>query len=421
LFDNQTIILQNFNKDDLRNEDFRFDDFDSAEKGDLVIANNGSSGDDIIYGDGSFQQAQGGRLHTESRGSIDLYDKLIADVNGDGFDDLTWMYSGGSGLYAFTALSNGDGSFQNAQGGQLLTGNFGSYDAYDKVVADVNGDGLDDITWMYSGGSGFYAFTSLSNGDGTFQQAQGGQLQASNRGSYDAYDKVIGDVNGDGLDDLTWMYSGGSGFYAFTSLSNGDGTFQQAQSGQLQASNRGSYDAYDKVIGDVNGDGLDDITWMYSGGSGLYAFTSLSNGENENFNSGDGDDEVYGQNGRDTINGEAGDDKLYGEGDDDVINGGEGNDNISGGLGVDLLIGGSGADSFDFSSLEDSSINVIDNIEDFEQGIDKINLAEIEEGLSFNSFEFTVENGHTIIKDKNSDFAIDVVGQFNLTEDDFNF
>ena len=113
--------------------------------------------------------------------------------------------------------------------------------------------------------------------------------------------------------------------------------------------------------------------------------------------------------------------ELYGEDGDDFISGSNGSDKINGGKGQDILIGGSGEDSFDFSSLEDSSINAIDTIEDFEQGIDKINLSQIEEDLSFNSFEFTVENGHTIIKDKNSDFAIDVVGQFNLTEDDFNF
>lgn len=78
-------------------------------------------------------------------------------------------------------------------------------------------------------------------------------------------------------------------------------------------------------------------------------------------------------------------------------------------------------DSFDFSSLADSSINAADLIEDFEQGSDKINLSEIKEDLSFDSFEFVVENGHTIIKDKNSDFAIDLQGTFNLTENDFDF
>jgi hypothetical protein len=71
--------------------------------------------------------------------------------------------------------------------------------------------------------------------------------------------------------------------------------------------------------------------------------------------------------------------------------------------------------------LEDSSINAMDQIEDFEQGVDKINLSKIEEALSFESFEITVQNGHTIIKDKDSDFAIDLNGQFDLGEDDFLF
>ena len=60
-------------------------------------------------------------------------------------------------------------------------------------------------------------------------------------------------------------------------------------------------------------------------------------------------------------------------------------------------------------------------VEDFEQGLDKINLSEIEEDLSFESFEFVVENGHTVIKDQDSDFAITLQGQFNINEDDFVF
>ena len=94
---------------------------------------------------------------------------------------------------------------------------------------------------------------------------------------------------------------------------------------------------------------------------------------------------------------------------------------MHGGLGADRLFGGQGEDYFDFSSLEDSSINAVDEIEDFEHGSDKIDVSKIEEDLSFESFEFVVENGHTIVKDKNSDFAINLQGQFNLNEDDFIF
>jgi len=80
-----------------------------------------------------------------------------------------------------------------------------------------------------------------------------------------------------------------------------------------------------------------------------------------------------------------------------------------------------GNDSFDYSSLEQSSINAINEIEDFDQGEDKMNLSQIEEDLSFDLLEFVVENGHTIIKDKNSDFAINLTGELSLNEDEFLF
>ncbi|EAW30848.1 hypothetical protein GP2143_02954 [marine gamma proteobacterium HTCC2143] len=119
--------------------------------------------------------------------------------------------------------------------------------------------------------------------------------------------------------------------------------------------------------------------------------------------------------------GDSSDNNLIGVGDDDIMIGGDGNDTLTGNDGADILSGGSGADSFNYSSLEDSSINVMDEIEDFEQGSDKINLSEIEEDLSFDSFEFVVENGHTVVKDKNSDFAIDLQGEFALIQEDFIF
>lgn len=113
--------------------------------------------------------------------------------------------------------------------------------------------------------------------------------------------------------------------------------------------------------------------------------------------------------------------QLFGEDGNDTIEGSGGSDKINGGLGQDILIGGSGADSFDFSSLSDSSISSMDKIEDFEQGLDKIDLSQIDSDISFESLEFSNINGHTIIKDKGSDFAIDLKGQFDMHKADFIF
>ena len=120
-------------------------------------------------------------------------------------------------------------------------------------------------------------------------------------------------------------------------------------------------------------------------------------------------------------NGNSGNNVLTGVGDSDTLIGGAGNDILHGGGGKDVLNGGSGSDSFDFSSLSDSSINATDLIEDFEQGFDKINLSGMDQHMSFNALQFTFENGHTIVKDHNSDFAVDLKGHFDLVQSDFIF
>ena len=331
LFDNQTIILQNFSKDDLRNEDFVFDNFDFATKGDLVIAGNGSNGDDTIYGDGSFTKHHSLNSFLQGSGSKDSY--VTGDFNGDGNTDIaTFNYhNSGNSAYSWVALSNGENTqFTTGSGNDEVYGGKGD----DKLYGESGNDNL-------LGGIGN-------------DELHGGTGNDDLKGE-DGYDLLFG---GDGDDEL----SGGNG--------------------------------NDKLYGGNNNDTL-------KGGSGY--------------------DIIEGNSGNDNLDGGSGNDLLKGGEGNDTINGGLGDDNISGGLGLDILSGGMGSDSFDFSSLEDSSINVTDEIEDFEQGIDKINLSDIEEDLSFDSFEFVIENGHTVIKDKNSDFAIDLNGQFNLNEDDFIF
>lgn len=59
----------------------------------------------------------------------------------------------------------------------------------------------------------------------------------------------------------------------------------------------------------------------------------------------------------------------------------------------------------------------MDLIEDLEQGSDKIIPSEIKEDLSVNSFKFTVANGHVVVKNKNSNFAINLQRKFCINED----
>ncbi|WP_299590583.1 Hint domain-containing protein [uncultured Tateyamaria sp.] len=59
----------------------------------------------------------------------------------------------------------------------------------------------------------------------------------------------------------------------------------------------------------------------------------------------EGDDEIFGGAGDDTITGDGGNDSLFGEGDNDSVSGGSGNDLVDGDGGADTLDGGSGTDT----------------------------------------------------------------------------
>ena len=72
-----------------------------------------------------------------------------ADINGDGLTDLLWMYHGSLGLYVSTALNQGDGTFASATAATQLSSV--AHGGWTNHPADINGDGLTDLLWMYHG------------------------------------------------------------------------------------------------------------------------------------------------------------------------------------------------------------------------------------------------------------------------------
>jgi subtilisin-like proprotein convertase family protein len=131
---------------------------------------------------------------------------------------------------------------------------------------------------------------------------------------------------------------------------------------------------------------------------------------------------LYGQAGNDVLWTSEGDDTIYGGDGEDAINGGIGNDKINGGAGKDVLFGGKGSDLFDFSNLTDSTTTDMDIIEDFQQGEDKIDLSDLFDPSELGeALAYHIEEGDTLLQDHNSDFAVKIIGEFQLDTDDFIF
>jgi len=176
---------------------FAVGDFNGDGKTDVVVSTTVNAQELIsIYlsnGDGTFTL---GSQYTEQAGG-----PYVADVNGDGKLDLVFV-----GNPVFVMLGNGNGTFQSAITGPILTSASGT------VIMDFDGDGVPDIVAGTYDGIAFLK----GNGNGTFQNPV-----YSNAFILFCCEMKAEDINGDGKLDLV---SNSDNILAM--LGNGDGTFQ---------------------------------------------------------------------------------------------------------------------------------------------------------------------------------------------------
>lgn len=193
---------------------------------------------------------------------VDQHPRMMADVNGDGLDDIVGFSNAG----AYVALSNGS-SFSSPA---LWVNNYGYetggwwVDRHPRMMADVNGDGRADIVGFGNAG----AYVSLSSGSGFSAPS----LWVNNYGYssgwlMDRHPRFVTDIDGDERADIVGFGDAG----AYVSRSTGVGF----EAPQLWGGNFGyvvggwRVDRHPRVVGDVTGDGLKDIVGF--GYAGAYA------------------------------------------------------------------------------------------------------------------------------------------------------
>ncbi|WP_157573160.1 FG-GAP-like repeat-containing protein [Novosphingobium sp. AAP83] len=193
----------------------------------------------------------------------DSFARTLADVNGDGFADIVGFGVAGT----FVSLGTGTGSFGTAS---LALNNFGanqgwsSNNVFHREVGDVNGDGHADIVGFGAAGT----LVALGQANGTFAAAT---LALGNFGTnqgwstQDVFTRDLADVNGDGRDDIVGF--GVAGTFVAYGLDNGTfstAAFDLANFGRDQGWS--SDNTFHRELADVNGDGFADIVGFGFGG-----------------------------------------------------------------------------------------------------------------------------------------------------------
>ena len=343
---------------------------------------NGGEGNDRVYGKVGDDEVYGG-------GGNDLL------VGNDGNDTL----NGGAGIDRLLGGNDND----------TLSGGSENDTLYGQNGDDIlNGDEGNDFI---NGGSGIDTLNGGLGEDSLYGE-DGNDTLFGNEDN----DLLVGN---DGNDTL----NGGAGIDRLLGGNDNDTLSGGSENDTLYGQNG------DDIL---NGDEGNDFI---NGGSGI---DTLNGGLGEDSLYGeDGNDTLFGNEDNDTLYGNNHNDTLYGNEGDDYLNGGSGNDILNGGIGEDMLTGDVGEDIFKFDTLEDSEINKsdlnlkyndLDIISDFLQGQDLIDLSgiamfnniqygdDLDSGLSYH-----YKNSHTIIEDHNSDFAIKLIGEVELTNSDFIF
>ncbi len=212
----------------------------------------------------TFLAVKSGAAVAGSTGNFDRFTAKPVDIDGDGISDLVYVGSGSWGWAVYAWRGRGDGTFAPFGPGAGIPAiqQAGNFDSWSVDVADLNGDGLADVLLTYADGSGAKAYAWRGRGDGTFTALNNGNPGLVQSGNFAFSTRRITDLDGDGIADLVYSWSGPptgtpEGFvYAWRGA--GDGTFTPYNNAaKVVSAPEARMSVWDVV--DVNGDGIGDI------------------------------------------------------------------------------------------------------------------------------------------------------------------
>ncbi|GAB5536935.1 MAG: hypothetical protein Rubg2KO_31840 [Rubricoccaceae bacterium] len=122
-------------------------------------------------------------------------------------------------------------------------------------VGDVTGDGIDDLIFNRTGTSGNQTVIGIGDGNGGFSLSS--TLTGSTAVSWTGFRFRVGDVDGDGATELVWVEPGAQTLTTYVADWSGGGLAMQAP--QVKSDAPGWNTGYEPALADTDGDGSDDL------------------------------------------------------------------------------------------------------------------------------------------------------------------
>lgn len=200
---------------------------------------------------------------------IAQHPRVLADVNGDGRKDIVGFANDGTYVSLSTGVNFSSISKWNAEYG-YVTGGW-RVEFHPRELADVNGDGRQDVVGFANDG----VYVALSTGT-TFTQASRwidtyGYVAGGWR--VEKHPRLLADVNGDGKQDIVGFGDAGVYLSLSTGASFGIGNFVLANYGYDAA---WRIERHPRFLADMNGDGRQDIVGF--GDAGVWRALSTGTG-----------------------------------------------------------------------------------------------------------------------------------------------
>jgi RHS repeat-associated protein len=223
-------------------------DFNGDGKDDVITFTRGDGADVFVAtSDGTKFVGDSAKWHDDFASQSQI--PLTGDVNGDGKADAI-SFTRGTDADVFVALSDGTKFGASAK---WHDGFAGGTDI--PLIGDFNGDGRDDIA-TFTRGTDASVYVALSDG------VKFGPTQTKWQASFARGTDIpaVGDVNGDQKDDIV-SFTGGEAADVFVALSDG------AKFSDTAAKWHDNFapDAARGGVGDVDGDGKDDVLSFTNG------------------------------------------------------------------------------------------------------------------------------------------------------------